>query len=668
MGHKCIKELKEVMENYNDSKFDRDKNINDSLISAQDYVNLCFKIIPIFENNHKLLTELISKHNSSNFFTSENANKLLGILNELIPKFNEIKVIIVHPKFEDVHTKLIKATIQEIDGIIEICQYFCPPNNFNLTKEQIFSIAEICYVKYPNFKFKAIKSTLNGIQSRKALSHSLKAFGNKILAKIKKYSLPSLFLIIFLLILLGPAYLKYNLINLLEILGWGIVLLWIPFWFFRGLYVKNKPLLRLLFIGVLSIVIPYYFKSGLIISILLTIILIGIPILVILTQNSRAVERFNKRIRNFLFIPTLIALFLAFIITREPLWLIGAIIWLTFTVISQISYVYFRSSFDMLSKQDISADELVKDQWVFIGLLFVCIAVSSGILSNIDNTFLSGLYQSSSQIAITLVGILLAIQGVLSNMSLKSETKKDKILEATMILKIADGLKGFMIIFISLFILSLFGLFSSKEEFNISFNTAWLLNPINTSNVDLYTLLISLLFVSFITVLSLSIGYLYYLFLSRNLILLPLKSRFMFKPVFIENTNGSYSETQEIVQELENSRELNGRIIKNLTINEYKNDLFANFEIEVIFPDKKDLMELSISLGKIMIEKKNFDRISITIRSIQGSFGLMKVFEVSLDKDKLKFLNEDNGLDLEYKFSQLRTHIWGPAFKESHIL
>ncbi|WP_414468329.1 hypothetical protein [Methanobacterium sp. ACI-7] len=666
MSIECNRKLKKLIDEF-DNRFEMNRNISSPLISTNDYVDTCFNTLDIFEKNYKIVSKLISEHNSNNFFTSENADKLLEILGELIPKFNEIKEMVVDPKFEDAHSKLIKALMEEIDRIMDICKYYCPPDTFNLTKEQIFKIAEIHYVQYHNFNFKTIKNTIKSIESRQILSNSFKSFGNNILTKIKKYILPFSFLIIFLLILFGPEHLKNNLLNLLEILGWGIVLLWIPFWFLRGLYVKNKPILRLVFIGIISILIPYFFKSGLITSLFLVGILIGFPMLMILTQSSKAVERYNNRARTLLFIPTLISLFLAFIITQEPLWLIGGIIWLTFTIMSRISYIYFRPSFDMLSKQDMNAEELIKDQWVFIGLFFVCIAISSGILSNITNTFLSSLYQSSSQIAITLVGILLAVQGVLSNMSLKSETKKDQILEATMILKIADGLKGFMIIFILLFILSLFGSFSSKESFNLNFNTTWLLNTINLSNIDLNSILVSLLFISFITVLSLSIGYLYYLFLSRNLILLPLKSRYMFKPVLIEENHSTYSETDDVVTELENTRELNGRIIKNLIINDTP-DLFANITIEEMFPDKKDLMELSLKLGEIMIERKNFDRISIMVMSIQGSFGLMKVFQVNLDKDKLKFLNEDNGLDLEYKFTQLEAHIWSPAFKESHIL
>jgi hypothetical protein len=149
--------------------------------------------------------------------------------------------------------------------------------------------------------------------------------------------------------------------------------------------------------------------------------------------------------------------------------------------------------------------------------IFVC-------MNSVEINFLRDLYLTSSQVSLTLVGFLLAIQGVLSSTSMKSKTAREEIFGEELTLRSMDGLQGFMLIFITLFIISLLGAYSTgADSGNLQLYITWIVTPLNLNLADISNFLKTMLFVCFSVMFSFGIAYLYYLFLSYNLIALPFK-------------------------------------------------------------------------------------------------------------------------------------------------
>ena len=124
--------------------------------------------------------------------------------------------------------------------------------------------------------------------------------------------------------------------------------------------------------------------------------------------------------------------------------------------------------------------------------------------------------------------------------------------------------------------------------------------------------------------------------------------------------------------ELKNYHKFCGKVITSLLINRFEEEeeeeegYYAGCEFEIVTPDKVDLMELSINLGTNLISNGDFCRVSVLVRSKEGSPNMFKVFQVELTKEKLAFLTQDNGLDREYKLSKSALS-FGTALLKSRV-
>jgi hypothetical protein len=486
------------------------------------------------------------------------------------------------------------------------------------------------------------------------------------------------------LYLLGEIGLLNNFIiihrDILKISIWFLSILWIPSLFLRNIPRYTKELILLIISASIYVLFIYKpFMKGL----LLASGLFLYPLYGFLAIDNPKIERVNSDSRKVIFYPTLIALLISFLITQEPLWLIGFIIWSCFIIVAKISYKYFVPTFSSLSKQDTERDnEIVMDPWIFISLFASCMFLGTGFLGELENSFLSGLYLDSIQIALILIGFLLAAQGVVNSASLKSETDKGKLFEAQSLLSILEGFTGFMTTFLMLFVVSVLGYFSTTKFETLNISCKYLTSPINFSSFSISQFASLFIFCFFVTLFILSIFHLFYLFLSSNLILNPLKTAIIYSPLLIENkTNMSkfnpVVETTDVdqieeytINKLKKDQKLNGKVMTSLLINKFVEDegYYIGCEFEIVTPNKIDLMELSINLGNNVISDGKFSRVSVLVRSKEGSLNMFKIFQVELTKEKLKFLTQKNDLDLEYKFEQIGAFFWNPAFKESHIL
>jgi hypothetical protein len=80
-------------------------------------------------------------------------------------------------------------------------------------------------------------------------------------------------------------------------------------------------------------------------------------------------------------------------------------------------------------------------------------------------------------------------------------------------------------------------------------------------------------------------------------------------------------------------------------------------------------MFTTIYLSNILIEKIGISKVNVWIRSMQGRSGLIKIFQVELDKEKLKELEMiEDPLGIEQKFKDIGAKINDYAFQESQLL
>jgi hypothetical protein len=92
---------------------------------------------------------------------------------------------------------------------------------------------------------------------------------------------------------------------------------------------------------------------------------------------------------------------------------------------------------------------------------------------------------------------------------------------------------------------------------------------------------------------------------------------------------------------LKNYHKFCGKVITSLLINRFEEEeegYYPRCKFEIVTPDKVDLMELSINLGTNLISNGDFCRVSVLVRSKEGSLNMFKVFQVELTKEKLAFL------------------------------
>lgn len=668
MERTALEELKSLRIEYEKVKWVKEKDVTLAIPSVEGYIDyIRNNVLLNFEEEYNKLAELVLSREFSTFFSQDLVDSLVLSLRKLLPVYRHLVLQVVDPKCAAFNNNFIKKLRKIFDSIILLTEGFAPSGMLALNAQKIFDISK------SNFDdqqiFLSLKSELRHFESQerwrkaKCKLSDLKSALNTHLNKI--------FLIFIIISIASYAFWLRDFVQpinyALKFIGWIILLLWIPFWFPRTTRNRYKPVVYLIICAVLSIILAYGLYTGM----MLIILLLGYPLKEILSLNTEYVDRKSSHAKKILYLPMTISLILAFLITHEPLWCVGLLTWVIWIYVTKINYIYFRPAFDNISKQDKEKDELIEDPWIFAALFISCIMIFVSGLNSTSYQFLSDLYFTSAQIALVLVGFLFAVQGVLSSTSLKSNSQKGKNFEMKMILKSMEGLKGFMLAFISLFIISMLGAFSIKSSNSgeLQLTIDWLMNSMNFGFENLPIFLKNMVFISFIIILSLSIAYLHYFFHLGELIVLPFKLSLISEPALIENISTSDKSLKETIKnEIIKENKLNGKLFRNIIITNLDEGLFANCELEEAFPNKVNMMSVAKAVGYLLIEKQKFFKATIWVRSNQGSIGLIKIFQVSLDKERMYFLNKDNGLDMEYKFIQIGASFWSPAYEESQIM
>jgi len=344
-------DLMALLEQYNELKWSSEKNLKGTIPSIQDYLKLIqADLMPLIEHEYSKIFSKASNIDSNNITSPEIRDIVTASLRRLIPTYLRISELIVDPNCESVNNELKKELREIIDNIILLASIFYDIKNSRMSNEQILKIYKIEF-NNTNYRFNSIKYGLKQLQNKDNSSRK-----NPIKSNVYRFlnkSGPAVLLFFVVALLFAHKYGPQNYIQLLDytlkIVGWATILLWIPFYFLRTSTLRKRLLLPLLFSAMICMLFSYGLWKGL----LLIFILIVYPIAKILSIDEPGTARksYNKTI-NTLFFTSSLSLFLAFIVTREPIWIIGLLIWLIWIYTSASSRRYFRPSFDNISKWD----------------------------------------------------------------------------------------------------------------------------------------------------------------------------------------------------------------------------------------------------------------------------------------------------------------------------
>ena len=249
-------------------------------------------------------------------------------------------------------------------------------------------------------------------------------------------------------------------------------------------------------------------------------------------------------------------LFVALFVTQEGLWLIGAIIWIMFSLTASHSFRYYRRTYDLV--EDLYQKPQGKRRrhlLIFISLSLVTFLLFPGFLGKLSSQFVIELYSQAAGLAFGLITILLAVQAIIPGITTwAGDTRKaNHLREMRSILRTNAGLEGFMLWFFILFIFSLAAWFFSTHFWSnldylvdLSWQSAFE-KPINalqeianffTSNQVLseqfLTTMGTLIFAVFLYATIYGIAQLYYLFIAANTLTLPIRDLILSIPVEIE--------------------------------------------------------------------------------------------------------------------------------------
>lgn len=492
-----------------------------------------------------------------------------------------------------------------------------------------------------------------------------------------------------------------SLTRLMKITLWFTVIFWFPVQFLnviRDHRASQVIVLLMIWSGILSL-----FSYGIGKGILVAVLLLIIPTSRFFGGTKSEQQNLAGILDKRLYIPTAISLLIvALFVTKEGLWLTGAIIWIMFSITATHSYKYFRKSYDLIEElYPNPRGKRHRHLLLFITLTLSTALLFPGFLGKLNSDFVLDLYTQSAGLAFGLITILLAVQAIIPGINTWSaETRKaNRLREMRSILRANAGLEGFMQWFFVLFILSLSVWFLStrflsqfKIIVDLSSIGAFEL-PINFID-ELKNVLLgqglsqsSLLRIStlafgvFVYVAIYGVAQLYYLFVATNTLTLPIRDSILSNPVEIEairlfnaeNDNESNQKKDFLKKKLQEKSALNGHIINQLSVflneddSEVIESIKAEFELDFVEMDEllimlKNLYSSLFGLGKVQVVN-----LSIARRTFQR-FSRQPVFDLEVTKSEWDFLRKEiKGFPLDYKLRCLNARLSNYVMAESQI-
>ena len=630
--------------------------------------------------------------------------RIIEITKRLVETLENVSSAIVHPKLESFQRQLIDDLRKLLGEVEFVLDFYSTRDVSPIDPEAVLKLLEIQIQSSKlslsarqnalvQLKNQAIRHEAKTVKSTK--SHQWSHWGRK-LRRL------AIFLVLAALPLSNYFVPESQLVILKDaakIIVWAVSILWFPTVFLR--VSSNWRLTSYVLTALLGCLPLLWWTYGLLRAVVIGALLVAIPLGRVLSAEKEEIEREPHQVSKRLYRAVSVALLSVMVVTREPLWFIGLIIWLIFTFIANLSLTYFRPTFDALESLDIrQSGRRIKDRMFYFSLLTTILLLCPGVLGQLDKKFVMDAYQLIGGIALTLIAILLGVQGVIPTITMKAEKGPGYLRELQAMLKATHGLEGFMRTFFAVFLLSLagfvFGSVYPAEPYLVDLSRAYILG--RTSYVlDLinpfvpftfsteYTLLFihTALFSGFLCLVVFSLSQLYYLFVATNTLMIPVKLVLQSTPAIIERIDGppsSLDESQTAVHanmvancikaEIQRRDKLNGHLFRRLGVFPTDPDRFGVIiEAEVPFPGRESLIEMALQVFEASFTAPEVEKVSLVVRSRQGKLGFMKVFQLNVNRREFEFVKtRHEELSVEYKMIQLGAFFWRPAFPEAQIL
>jgi hypothetical protein len=648
------------------------------------------------------IDDIISKEWEQDCRISED---VLAIAQRLLDCYCQTRDVILMPALEYDQKEIVSGIGKLLDSTVDLLR-LCLPEKSQMARPDIFYHLLPSEVSLNELKLSQRRRGLDG--TKRKLEKERGRQGRKPLRRRLQEAWIDSKLQIRLLVIVIPLLYSTNWWLQEEILATPkliaklficcVVLLWFPSQFVASF--KNWRVTSWIFYALLWSFVLLLWVYGLLRG-SIAIILLAIPLARLLQSSREDFDRNAQRIiRRQVYWTAGFSLFaVGAFLTRENLWIVGAVIWWTFAIVSQLSFRHFRFTFDMIDALTPDHDSaLVKRRLIYFALFTSVVILIPGFLGRLEREFILDIYKEVATISFGLVAILFGVQAIVPSITSWGGGEKQKrtpsqVREMKLLLRSNQGLMGFLQIFFIVFLISLIGIGVTSilpempvvVDLSLSFLTTPTLSIVDwinpsvdfqyspeTTRVFIQTILFSVLVCLF----SYSLAILYYLFIATNTLILPIQDALMSQPVHIESerlVSGDEGRNllEKLKQSLQRSRQLRGEVVTKLSIvtNEAGQPL-CTVVISGDFDSTAGIVDKTLVLLRAIFAVQEIQSAQvIVVKASLGPRESDKLLSLDVTRVEFDFLQQKtDGMDTEYKMIQLGAHIRRYLLPESQIL
>jgi len=378
---------------------------------------------------------------------------------------------------------------------------------------------------------------------------------------------------------------------------------------------------------------------------------------------------------SFLFLPTIVASIIVFVITRELIWINGLSVLFAWFISSRIQDSYIAPIFNLTRNYTSEKDSDIKRDKDFTSFIVLLVAFSIFfIFAKIEQTpaeFFSSILNGILKGSLAIIGLLIALQSLL-NRGYNSESTRERFFEARLNIQSIKAIKGIILLFMLLIVMLLIGYLIKPLFVDFTFPTLLWFSK-NDLSIPLLQRVITVIFLS--TILGttlLSLYQLHFLFLSGNLVTLPHRIFLNNTPLVFEKEFG-YGVDENIKDKIKSSigwsREVNGEVIKEFgcVVDSETNKIIVTVWFEILVPEKEDLLDKTMHIARSVFYHKEVGRINVLAKSMVSNLGLTKIYSSELDRDSYEKIDKGKWLKLSFdsKVELIKPFFTSYAFKES---
>lgn len=616
---------------------------------------------------------------------------IIEIGNKLLSIYEQIKCSILVQSHEQIQLKIVDGigkTLQCIDNTLRLCL----PKQDKIANPSLFYSTILSSIRLYKLSLNTTKRELNTIKV-KTTRHQKKTSKSSL-----RFGYTEQF-ILFLLLCSANWWLSSEVLQNFKLAAKLFILITVLLWFpsqFLPSFKNHKITTWIVNALIWDFGLGFwvYGLGGVFIA-----LLVIYPLANLMQASKQEVDRNAQIIVSRVYRSMGILLLVAGFFLRENMWIIGAVIWWSFTFISRLSFTHFRSSFDMVDELD-PKQKGSQTKRRLLYLAFAIAIVSLMLLSTfsgkLNREFVRDIYSQSTTISFGFVILVFAVQAIIPSIStwggaeLRQQTPS-QIREMKILLRTSKGLMGFLQLFFLVSIISLLGWSLTAllpQNMNVAVNLSHEFLAMPSPNlIDLalspsafnYLPEMSLVFIHtvvfsvFVCAFAYSLAVLYYLFIATNVLTLPIQDALLSQQVLIlskERPNSDIPLTEKITRTLHRTRALRGEVITDLHVYDHEGQITAFIEISADFDTTQELVEkAAILFEKAFTEQKVMNCQVIMRKMSFGAMETQKLFSLTISREEFGFLkNKIEGMDMEYKMVQLGAHIVRHLLPESQIV